>query len=144
MTDWRDWLQGFDGSQNRVNVHLGEDSPLHDPFATAARRFAEAVELRNGAAHTAYCHWFGIQPGAATVLTVLYSQKGHPLTMGELADKSHTTPGTVEVQLVCLRKALDDEAIDHIPGQGYALTESGMSECRAVLWTVGEELRRAS
>lgn len=92
----------------------------------------------------AFVVWFGLRPGEARVLTELYAADGSPLRMSNLAHRTQLKAGAMGFHISHLRRALETEAIDSEPGAGYRLTESGMAECRAALWQMGEELRRAS
>lgn len=97
------------------------------------------------AANYAFEHWFGLQRLTAAVLLELYRASGAPAKAVALSGA--TGCGLLALQryhMPCLRQALDTEAIDYDPVSGYALTDDGMAECRAALWTTGEELRRAS
>ena len=91
----------------------------------------------------AFQSWFGLEPGATRVLVALYGEGPHkPLA---LATAAFVGPATLaRHHIPNLRRALDSEAIDYCPNEGYRLTESGRAECLAVLWSMGEELRRAS
>lgn len=97
------------------------------------------------AARLAFADWFGLQPTTARVLVALYRAAGAPTTSTRLADIAAATARTVRTHhLKWLRQAMESEAIDREPGAGYLLTETGRAECLAVLWAMGEELRRAS
>ena len=45
--------------------------------------------------------------------------------------------------LFAVRQALECEGLDHVPGQGYRLSEIGLEECRSAIRTLAEELRAA-
>lgn len=88
--------------------------------------------------------WFGLTDAEGEILVALYGAAGVWLCPGRIGELAKVEPRTVKQHVLKLRQALDDEAIDCERGAGYRLTEGGMGECRAVLWKVGEELRRAS
>lgn len=93
----------------------------------------------------AFREWFGLSPLEAEMLSVLYSAGAAVFTpRALLASRLKTTPGTVPVHMTFVREALETEAIDNEPGRGYRLTDAGMAECRAALWSLGEELRSAA
>ena len=90
--------------------------------------------------------WFGLTDAEAAALLLLYRSAGAPIARDELAGLIGVAAGrsgSVPVIACRLRQALDAEALDRGVG-GYFLTEVGLGECRGVLWTIGEELRRAS
>jgi len=91
----------------------------------------------------AFREWFGIPPAEADILVALYAANGEFRQAKQLLPET-CSPTTVWERVRVLRQALEAEAIDCIPRQGYRLTDTGMAECRAALWTMGEELRRAS
>jgi hypothetical protein len=100
------------------------------------------------AAHVVFDHWFGLGRSSthkrAAVLLALYRANGAPMTASQLAAITGAKVGSVITRHIPeLRSALANEALDFIPGRGYALTENGMAECRAALWTLGEEMRAA-
>lgn len=88
--------------------------------------------------------WFGISRSAAVVLALLYHAGGALLPRDRVVMALRTTPGSLSVFLVILRQALDSEAVDCERKRGYRLTEVGMAECRAALWTMVDELTRAA
>jgi predicted transcriptional regulator len=93
----------------------------------------------------AFSHWFGLERASSFVLMELYNKAPAPQLASDIARATGSTASTViNHHLVKLRQALNSEAIDFEPGQGYRLTDEGMDECRAVLWGMAEELRRAS
>ena len=92
----------------------------------------------------AFREWFGLSPTEAEILVVLYDAGGALMQPHQIADAAGGRAGSVTVHLAVLRSTLEAEAIDCVRGAGYRLTEQGIAECRAALWTVGEELRRAS
>lgn len=92
----------------------------------------------------AFRSWFGLTETQTEVLAALYAAAGSFVTSDDVASLLGTRPGAVRWHIVKLRRALDVEAIDCVPACGYRLTESGMGECRAVLWQTGEELRMAN
>ncbi len=91
---------------------------------------------------SAFRAWFALSDREAEVLGVLYEASGDYLNPSRIAMLAGVQAGSVKVHIHRIRQALDSEAVDCAHG-GYALTEPGVSECRAVLWTIGEELRRA-
>ena len=92
----------------------------------------------------AWAHWFGISSRASAVLTELYLASPDPLSRDDLALRTRCTPATIaRLFLPLLRQVMVDDAIDHIPGSGYLLTEDGAAECRRVLMTMSDELRAA-
>lgn len=116
------------------------------PSQSAAYASAQAsVEASAAAlAEVAFSVWFGISRREATVLGVLFRAKGSAVDRCSLASSVGSTPSTISVAIHHLRRSMDGEAIDQEPGQGYRLTESGRSECLAVLWKLGEEMRSAA
>lgn len=89
----------------------------------------------------AFRDWFGLTPTEAEVLTALYQAGGAPLKPVELARRAGSAPGAISVHLVEIRRALDAEAIDHLPRAGYCLTGPGLDECRAAILTIANALR---
>lgn len=104
----------------------------------------DLTEIQTHAYRTAFIIWFGLRPAEAQVLTELYAAGGEPRQDNRLAKPIGLREGAICFHVSHLRKALETEAIDSRPGAGYYLTESGMAECRAALWTIGEELRSAA
>ena len=95
------------------------------------------------AMRAAFQHWFGLEKASARVLGCLYEAKGPRPTLA-LARDAEVSPGSlVDHHVKSLRRALNSEGLDW-DASGYRLTEEGRSECKAVLWQIGEELRRAS
>lgn len=94
--------------------------------------------------HAAFRSWFGLSGMEAEVLGALFEARGELVRARELAARSGSEPQSIKVHVHRLRLALDVEAIDCVSTYGYRLTESGLGECRAVLWALGEELRMAS
>lgn len=92
----------------------------------------------------AFTGWFGLRPAETSVLVALYHDKrvGY-VPAAELAILAEVTLNAIPVHVSCLRKALEAEAIDTERNAGYRLTDEGRAECRAALWSMGEELRRA-
>lgn len=88
--------------------------------------------------------WFGLTEAESGALVMLFERGGQPITAHDLAQALGISEGRVPVAVVKLRQALEAEAVDCVRGIGYALTEIGMGECRGALWTIGEELRKAS
>ncbi len=96
------------------------------------------------AMHCAFTSWFGLERATANLLVSLYQHEGRPITAKCLAVLVSSSPKAIVYHVGRLRQALNTEAIDCHYGRGYCLTDDGMAECRAVLWNMGEELRRAS
>lgn len=94
------------------------------------------------AVKAAFQSWFGLQLSTTRVLAELYRGGDRPVELARRAEVGAAS--LVQHHIPRLRQALDDEAIDYAPGEGYRLTEAGRAECLAVLWQIGEELRRAS
>lgn len=92
----------------------------------------------------AFREWFGLRPAPAELLIALFNAKGDLVPSPQLAKAAGVSVGAVQFHVSDLRAALETEALDCERGRGYRLTEVGLSECRAALWTMGEELRRAS
>ena len=91
----------------------------------------------------AFREWFGLTPAGAEILAVLYGAKGETLAPDDLARQAGVSPRAVGFHLFAVRQALDCEGLDHLPGEGYRLSEIGLDECRAALLTLAEELRAA-
>lgn len=95
------------------------------------------------AMRAAFASWFGLEAATTRVLLTLY-QAHMALPVFDLAVSAEVTPHSlVRHHMPRLRQTLDNEAVDRSAG-GYWLTEAGRQECLAVLWRIGEELRRAS
>ena len=92
----------------------------------------------------AFRTWFGLTDAETEVLGVLYDAKGELRTAPTMAIEAGIKLGSLMMLISRLRQVMDEEAIDCVPGRGYRLTEVGIGECRSALWTIGEELRRAS
>lgn len=86
--------------------------------------------------------WFGLPPAESAVLASLFD--GRAATPAQIATAAEVRAGTVEYLICQLRKSLEAEAIDFVPGAGYQLTEVGVAECRTALERMGEEMRNAS
>ena len=95
------------------------------------------------AALAAWRWWFGLTDLEAQWLGLLYERGEAWVSTLELQGRFKVSAGAVRQRIHHLRMALECEAIDCDPGQGYRLTETGRGECRGVLWQMGEELRRA-
>jgi DNA-binding response OmpR family regulator len=91
----------------------------------------------------AFRDWFGLWRSSADLLTVLYAAQGQVCTPSELAREACISEGAVCFHIHQLRTALEAEALDTEPGEGYRLTEEGLAECRAVLHALADELARA-
>jgi len=98
----------------------------------------------NTAYRTAFREWFGVPPAEADILVALYTARGGLMRDHQIAKFAAISLSTVKRRICTLREALESEAIDCERGAGYRLTDTGMAECRAVLWQMGEELRAAS
>ncbi len=92
----------------------------------------------------AFRGWFGLRQAETEVLLVLYVADGSPRTPNDIAAQAGVRHGSVQFHISRLRQALEAEAIDFEDGAGYRLTDIGRGECLGALWTVGDELRRAS
>jgi len=92
----------------------------------------------------AFIDWFGLSPCEADLLAVLYAARGACLTAPRLAAAAGSTPGAVSVHMVQIRRALEAEAVDHVPGAGYCLTDEGLAECRAAVRAMADELDAAA
>lgn len=88
--------------------------------------------------------WFGLTDAEAGALVVLFQNEGRPVSTANLSAALATSDKTLRFMVHRLRQALDAEALDCERGVGYFLTEVGLGECRGALWTIGEELRKAS
>jgi hypothetical protein len=103
------------------------------------------AQIADAAIRSAFAHWFGLEPGSSLVLVALYHLAGEPTAAPRIAELAQSTAASVVGHhLRLLRQALNAEAIDYKPGEGYYLTPQGLGECRAVLWTIGEELRHTT
>ncbi|MGA0601445.1 hypothetical protein ACO2Q3_12145 [Caulobacter sp. KR2-114] len=96
------------------------------------------------ALRVAFIDWFGLSPCEADVLAVLFAARGACLNAPRLAAAAGSTPGAISVHLVQVRRALEAEAVDHVPGAGYCLTPEGLAECRDAVRAVAEELGAAA
>jgi hypothetical protein len=77
----------------------------------------------------------------ARVLAALYRANGRPISIPDIAAMlARPTTKNATQTVFLIRSALESEAVDHIQGVGYHLTESGMAECRRALKTLGAEL----
>lgn len=103
-----------------------------------------APAVADHAMRIAFTIWFALPPAAAAILVRLYNLRGEHMSAHHGLAGTQSTKASVAYHVHHLRQALNNEAIDYTPRQGYRLTDEGMAECRAVLWTMGEELRRAS
>lgn len=93
----------------------------------------------------AWSHWFGISGRACAVLTELYLAAPDTLSAETLAVRARCTLITVVRTFIpILRQVMTDEAVDHITGHGYRLTDEGVAECKRVLVSMGDELRSAA
>lgn len=102
----------------------------------------KSAGIEQHAYEVAFRHWFGLGPQPARLLVLLYLGAGEPLTTALLATALRTTIDGVQRHICDIRKSLDAEAIDSAR-LCYRLTDDGLAECRAVLWQVGETLRKA-
>ena len=91
----------------------------------------------------AFREWFGLPPASSEILAELYAAKGDTVTSAELARRAGVSPNAVGFHLFAVRSALECEGLDHVPGQGYRLSEIGLDECRAALILLADELRAA-
>ena len=91
----------------------------------------------------AFREWFGLTPAGAELLAVLYGAGGETLAPEDLARQAGVSPRAIGFHLFAVRQALDCEGLDHVPGQGYRLSEIGLDECRGAIRTLADELRAA-
>ena len=91
----------------------------------------------------AFREWFGLTPAGAEILAALYGARGSAISSDQLARQAGVSPRSVGFHLFAVRQALECEGLDHVPGQGYRLSEIGLGECRAAVRTLAEELRAA-
>jgi len=77
----------------------------------------------------AFIQWFGLSAGRARMLGMLWRAQGEMV----LASSFGLSRRSVYVYVSELRTALDPGAIVTRSKSGYALTESGLDECRAAL-----------
>ena len=101
------------------------------------------TDASNTSVRAAFRSWFGLSEGQAEVLSALYAAEGHPLQARDLADHAGSKASAMGVLIFRLRQALETEAIDFKPGEGYALSEVGREECRAAITQVRLELLAA-
>ena len=99
--------------------------------------------------------WFGLTDGQAHILTELYLAAGEYRQAEALACWAGVSPSAVKTHIAVIRSAMDTEAIESdgftrnpgrgsIRGQGYRLTETGVGECQAILWSAAEQLRKSA
>lgn len=91
----------------------------------------------------AFREWFGLRPAEADVLIGLYVARGAFVLSQALATAAGVGCAGIPEHVRNIRTAMDTEAVDSARRMGYRLTDGGMAECRAALWTMGEELRTA-
>lgn len=104
----------------------------------------DAVALPRSTAELAFAQWFGLSGGRARVLAALWAAQGRivPAAAFELDRRS------VYVYVCDLRTALDPGGIHTRSKSGYALTPSGLIECRTALqtmlawWSTGSTVQR--
>ncbi|WP_143105751.1 helix-turn-helix domain-containing protein [Brevundimonas sp.] len=77
----------------------------------------------------AFVQWFGVSAGRARVLSMLWRAQGEIVS----ASCFGLSRRSVYVYVSELRTALDPGAIRTRSKSGYALTQSGLNECRAAL-----------
>lgn len=88
----------------------------------------------------AFREWFGLTAGEADILVMLFDAEGRPLGTQHLMHRTGLKRNNIHWHVHRLRTALETEAIDHVKGDGYRLTEGGREECRAAAWTISQEL----
>lgn len=103
------------------------------------RRHAQDAALR-----AAFRDWFGVTPGEADVLAVLYQAAGIRRAQAMIATLTGLSPGSVPVAINTLRQALDSEAIDFDRDGGYCLTAPGLDECRGAIRQITQALGRVA
>jgi len=89
----------------------------------------------------AFREWFGLTPAGAEILAVLYGANGSALEPEALAKAAGVSPRAIGYHLFAVRQALEQDGLEHVPSQGYRLSEPALDECRAALRTIAEELR---
>lgn len=77
----------------------------------------------------AFVQWFGLSAGRARVLSMLWRAQGEIVSGGSFG----LSRRSAYVYVSELRMALDPGAIHTRSKSGYALTQSGLEECRAAL-----------
>lgn len=77
----------------------------------------------------AFAQWFGLSNGRARVLAALWRAQGHVVP----ASSFRLDRRSVYVYVCDLRTALDPGGIHTRSKSGYALTPSGLIECRTAL-----------
>lgn len=92
------------------------------------------------ALHIVFCHWFGLTASEADLLVMLFDAPDAPLSMRDLVQRTGLTRTNINFRMHRVRAALETEAIDHVRGAGYRLTDEGRQECRAAAWQIGQEL----
>lgn len=110
----------------------------------------ELDEVDRAATRAALLHWFGIQahrcrsPEVAVLMQLETRQT--PISPDDLAVMVSSTRSAVHSAVCRLRAMMDAEAIDSIPGEGYALTEVGRAEyhraIQAMHDALADQLRR--
>ena len=93
---------------------------------------------------TAFRSWFGLQKGTASVLVALFRAAGTPVRVPHLCIHLDATRGSLFRQVCELRRSMGCGAIAHSRGEGYALTQSGLEECRGALQDLMERLAEAA
>lgn len=122
----------------------GLEEAVGAPGSDEAMNPRDFASARATSYRMAFREWFGLAPAQADILVALYLAGGAFVQPMDLAKAAGIRPLSIYTQVCTLRATLETEAIDCVPRQSYRLTDSGMAECRAALWTMGEELRRAS
>ena len=97
-------------------------------------------DLKPSLVRAVFTSWFSCSNAEADLLLTLF-EATEPLHIGVLrkllGEKSRNN---VEVMVWGLRKAMEAEAIDTIPGGWYVLTEIGRRECREAFANMGAVL----
>ena len=99
--------------------------------------------MRGTSIHAVFRCWFGLTDAEAAILAALFEKAGEWQSREGLAVQSQAATGAIKRHVSSIRSALEAEAIDSAPGLGYALTDSGLGECRAALTATAGELLAA-
>lgn len=126
---------GWSAAELREHVQssrgvAGPGSPL--PATYEPRKFQRLGKMML----EAFCDWFGLGEGYASLLMVLFTAGGETLTPRQLCIAVDThrpiSIGALHEAISTLRKVLETEALD-TNERGYSLTEIGMRECRRAI-----------
>lgn len=96
-----------------------------------------------------FMDWFGVERATADALVFLWGAQGEAVPVGQLSAELRQgrplSTNAVEVRICALRRAMEGEAVDTLPGGGYCLTDIGLAECdKALDQTARELLERRS